>query len=252
MDTLICKGDMEFINYFAHLQQCNVLEVAGTDWIWMRTLMESFATGGHPKRVISKQASILELPQGNVGSMTNTQFLKSIKKQTSYNHNFKTMEIMGVQALTLLVKVEVEPGFECPYKQSHLRQELLSLRLPPTPNGTLGAVFINRAHEILMGPSRGNVQILFRNTDKTELYVDRIYGSLVSHLYWYLCWEKGYTLRCCQKMLSSWFTVQDTLQAPDAKWDSATYTATTLQSLSHSSFDANMASLEVSCGQVVK
>jgi hypothetical protein len=84
MDTLICKEDVEFINYFACLQQCNVLEVADTDWIWMRSLMVSFATGGHLKWVISKQASILELPQGNVGSMTNTRFLKSIKKQMSY------------------------------------------------------------------------------------------------------------------------------------------------------------------------
>jgi hypothetical protein len=152
------------------------------------------------------------------------------------------MEITGVQALMLAVIVEVEPGFKCPYKQSHLHRELLSLRLPPTPNRTLGAVFIDWAHEILKGPGRRNVQILFCNKDETELYVDRIYGSLASHLYWYSCWEKGYTLWCCQKMLSSWFTVQDTLQAPDAKWDSATYTATTLQSLSHSSFDANMAS----------
>jgi hypothetical protein len=203
MDTLICKEDVEFINYFAWLRQCNVLEVADIDWGWMKTLMESFATGGHLKQVISKQASILELPHGNVGSMTNTRFLKSIKKQMSYNHNFKTMEITGVQALTLAVRVEVEPGLEHPYKQSHLCQELLLLRLPPIPNRTLGVVFINGAHEILTGPGRGNVQILFRNTDEIELYVDRISGSLASHLYWYLRWEKGYTIRCCQKMLSS-------------------------------------------------
>jgi hypothetical protein len=211
----------------------------------MKTLMESFVTGGHLKWVISKQASILELPYGNVGSMTNTRFLKSIKKQMSYNHNFKTMEITGIQALTLAVRVEVEPGFERPYKQSHFCQELLLLRLPPTPDGTLGAVFINRPHEILMGPGRGNVQILFRNTDEIELYVDRISGNLASHLYWYLRWEKGYTIRCCQKMLSSWFTVQDALQVPDAKWDLVIYTAMTLQSLSHSTFDADMASLGI-------
>jgi hypothetical protein len=35
MDMLICKEDVEIINYFTHLQQCNVLEVADTDWIWM-------------------------------------------------------------------------------------------------------------------------------------------------------------------------------------------------------------------------
>jgi hypothetical protein len=58
MDTLICKQDMELINYFAWLQQCNILEVADTDWGWMKTLMESFTRGGHFKQVISKQASI--------------------------------------------------------------------------------------------------------------------------------------------------------------------------------------------------
>jgi hypothetical protein len=83
MDTLISKENIEFINYFAHLRQCNLLEVADMDWAWMRTLLENFASGGHLKWVISKQASILELPQGNVGAMTKTRFLKSIKKQRS-------------------------------------------------------------------------------------------------------------------------------------------------------------------------
>jgi hypothetical protein len=44
-------------------------------------------------------------------------------------------------------------------------------------------------------------------------------------------------------MLSSWFVVQDALQAPDTTWDLATYTAKTLQSLAHSSFNADMTSL---------
>jgi hypothetical protein len=46
-------------------------------------------------------------------------------------------------------------------------------------------------------------------------------------------------------MLSSWFVVQDALQVLDAMWDSDTYMATTLQSLAHSSFDADMASLGI-------
>jgi hypothetical protein len=112
MDTLISKEDVESINYFACLCQCNILEVVNTDWAWMRTLMENFTSNGHLKRIISKQASILELPQGNIGAMTTTRFLKSITKQMSYNHNFKTMEIMGIQALTFTIQVEVDPGFK--------------------------------------------------------------------------------------------------------------------------------------------
>ncbi len=77
-----------------------------------------------------------------------------------------------------------------------------------------------------------------------EFFVDRI-SSFAAHLYWFLQRKKGYTLRCCQKIQSSWFVVQDALQAPDATWDSATYMATTLQSLAHFSFDADMASLGV-------
>jgi hypothetical protein len=114
MDTLISKEDVELINYFACLRQCNVLEVADLDWAWMRTLMENLASGGHLKWVISKQASILELPQENVGAMTNTWFLKSIKKQMSYNHNFKTMEVTGIQALIFMVQVEVDTKFKQP------------------------------------------------------------------------------------------------------------------------------------------
>jgi hypothetical protein len=74
MDTLISKEDVEFIYYFACLRQCNVLEVADSDWAWMRTLIGNFASSWHLKWVISKQASILELPQGNVGAMINTRY----------------------------------------------------------------------------------------------------------------------------------------------------------------------------------
>ena len=145
--------------------------------------MENFTSGGHLKPVISKQASILELLYGNVGTLTNTKFLKSIKKQMSYNHRFMTMAIRGVQAHTLAVRVEVEPGFPRPYKQNQLRRELLTLRLPPQEDGTLGTTFIDGAHEILTGlTSRGNVQILFQNTDATDLCPSDIRGLCGSPL----------------------------------------------------------------------
>jgi hypothetical protein len=54
---------------------------------------------------------------------------------------------------------------------------------PPNPNGSLGEAFIDGAHKILMGPSRGDVKILFRNTDMNEFFVDRIAASFASHLY---------------------------------------------------------------------
>jgi hypothetical protein len=46
--------------------------------------------------------------------------LRYEEKQKSYNHNFKTMEITGIQAMTLVVWVEVDTGFKRPHKQWHL------------------------------------------------------------------------------------------------------------------------------------
>jgi hypothetical protein len=135
----------------------------------------------------------------------------------SYSHNFKTMEITGIQALTFALRIEVDTGFKWPYKQSHLQRELLSLQLPLNPNGSFGEVFIDGAHEILTGPDRGNVQLLFQNTNTNEIFVDRISGSFAAHLYRYLRKEKGYMIRCCQKMLSGWLVMQDALQASSAR-----------------------------------
>jgi hypothetical protein len=99
---------------------------------------------------------------------------------------------MRIQALTFVVQVEVEPGFKRLYKQSYLRQELLSLRLPPNLDGSLREAFIDGAHAILMGPGRGNVQILFQNMDMNEIFVDRFSGSFATHL---LVPTKGKRLR---------------------------------------------------------
>jgi hypothetical protein len=62
-------------------------------------------------------------------------------------------------------------------------------------------------HKKLTGLGRGNIQILFQNTEENEIFVIRISGSFAMHLYWYLLREKGYLLWCCLKMLYSWFAV---------------------------------------------
>ena len=49
MEILVSREDAEFINYFACLRQCNVLEVADVNWIYFWLLMENFTSGGHLK-----------------------------------------------------------------------------------------------------------------------------------------------------------------------------------------------------------
>ena len=67
--------DAKFINYFEHLRNCNVMEVADEDWDWMRTLMLHSTAAGKMKCTISRQASVLELHHGPQSSSTEVRFL---------------------------------------------------------------------------------------------------------------------------------------------------------------------------------
>ena len=51
-------------------------------------------------------------------------------------------------------------------------------------------------------------------------------------MYMYLCKVMHYSERSYQKLLNSWFTMEEAFMALDSKWDQTTYTATTLRSLS--------------------
>ncbi len=87
---------------------------------------------GHLKRVVSHQASILELPHGPQSDFMMVHFLKSIKLEMSYAHYFRTIDCNRVQSLDYMIHVEVEQGKIRPYKNTNLCQEVLSMWLPPT------------------------------------------------------------------------------------------------------------------------
>ena len=38
----VSKEDSEFTNYFERLCNCNVIEVADADWLWMKQVMEDY------------------------------------------------------------------------------------------------------------------------------------------------------------------------------------------------------------------
>ena len=118
--------------------------------------MDDYVQNGHLKRVVSHLATTLKLPHGPQSNFLTVRFLKSIKLQMSCAHYFRTID--GVQSLDYMVCVEVEPGETRPYKNTNLPQEVLAMRLAPTPDGTLGSTFINGAHMVLLGPSRGQLQ----------------------------------------------------------------------------------------------
>jgi hypothetical protein len=172
MNHLLSKTDVDFIDYYQKLRQCLLFELADDDWEWFQLLMADFVAGGNMKQVVSRQASTLVLPLGTDSSdHTTTRFLKAIKLQVSYAHHFRTLDCSGVQTLDYAVRVEVEPGVTTPFKNTNFRRELLALRLPTKEDGTLGNTFIDGAHIVRAGPARGQLRLLYQNTDVHKNFV---------------------------------------------------------------------------------
>ena len=123
-----------------------------------------------------------------------------------YAHYFRTINCNGVQSLDYMICVEVEQGEVRPYKNTNLCQEVLSMQLPPTQAGgqVLGNTFIDGAHMLLAGPARGQLRLLYQNSEVNEC-VSYFAKCLCAHIYQYLCKEKHFTRRCCQAILGSWF-----------------------------------------------
>jgi hypothetical protein len=237
--------DADFINYFERLHNCNVIKVADADWDWMRTLMLHFTAAGKMKRTISRQASVLELHHGPQSSLTEVRFLKSLRLQMSYNHFYRTSDLGGVACLDYSVRVEVEPGHSVPFKKTTLQRELMCMKLPPKEDGTLGDSFIDGPHSNFTGPERGHIRILYRNTDANEAYVESFWECLAAHVYLYLCEVRHYTRRCLQVIVQDWFLPEQAMEVYDSKWDPATYSATTLQSILTATYNKDMEALGV-------
>jgi hypothetical protein len=142
----------------------------------------------------------------------------------SYAHYFRTINCYGVQSLDYMICVEVEQGEVRPYKNTNLRREVLSMRLPPTQAGgqVLGNTFIDGAHMVLAGPARRQLHLLYQNSEVNEQFVSYFAECLCTHIYQYLRKEKHFTRSCCQAILGSWFEAKEGLRAIDSSWDLAT------------------------------
>ncbi len=134
MNSFMSKQDVEFIDYYERLRQCIVFELADEDWDWFKLIINNYVVNGHLKRVVSCQASILELPHGPQSNFMMVHFLKSINLQMSYAHYFRTIDCNGVQSLDYMIHVEVKQGVVRPYKNTNLCRKVLSMR--PSPNSS--------------------------------------------------------------------------------------------------------------------
>jgi hypothetical protein len=199
MNSLISKQDVEFIDLYERLCQCIIFELADEDWDWFKLIIDNYMVNGHLKWVVSCQASILELPHDPQSNFMTVRFLKSIKLQMLYAHYFRTIDCNGVQVQSLdyMIHVEVKQGEVRPYKNTNLHWEVLSMQLPPTQAGgqVLGNTFIDWAHMVLAGPVRGQLRLLYQNSEVNEQFLSYFAKCLCAHIYQYLCKEKHFTRR---------------------------------------------------------
>jgi hypothetical protein len=92
------------------------------------------------------------------------------------------------------------------------------MRLSPTQAGgqVLGNTFIDGAHMVLAGPAKGQLRLLYQNSEVDEQFVSYFAECLCTHIYQYLRKEKHFTRRCCQAILGSWFEAKEGLRAMDS------------------------------------
>ncbi len=205
--------------------------------------MEIFALAGKLKRAVSRQTSILELTHGPQSGFANTRLLEGLKMQMSYNHFYRTSDFAGVMSLDYPIQVKVHPGYSTPFKKTNLCQELMCMRHPPDSDGKLSPTFIDGVHYVHMGPKRGHIRVHYCNLDKNEAYVERFLMCLASNMYSYLQEDMHYMACCCQKLLTTWFKVEEGLQAEDERCNPTTYSATTLPSIANLSYNKDMEEL---------
>ena len=77
-------------------------------------------------------ATIKILPGNDTLPQDNNNYIRSLKYQMILNSLTSLTTMEGVQSMHASVMIKVVEGAKCPYKRTHLKRELLSLRLSPT------------------------------------------------------------------------------------------------------------------------
>jgi hypothetical protein len=90
--------------------------------------------------------------------------------------------LAGVQSLDYMIQVEVDPGCTRPYKNTNLLQEVLILRPTPNQDGLQGSTVIDGAHMVLAGPTRGQLCLLYKNSEVNEQFVSNFAECLCAHV----------------------------------------------------------------------
>jgi hypothetical protein len=116
------------------------------------------------------------------------EYTRSLKYQMILNSQTSLTRMDSVLSMHSAVVVEVVEGSKRPYKKTHLKQELLSLRLAPTKEGE-GNPYIEGAQYVIDSGSPyggGLVLLMHLNTDEVQDMISNLCNSPASYLYQYL------------------------------------------------------------------
>jgi hypothetical protein len=131
----ISDKEQEFMDYYHNLRSVIAFEVPDGDYEWVCTVLEDFRKAGLLKVLVSRMATIKILPGNKTLLGDINKYTRSLKYQMILNSQTSLTRMDSVLSMHSAVIVEVVEGRNRPYKKTHLKRELLSLRLAPTKEG---------------------------------------------------------------------------------------------------------------------
>jgi hypothetical protein len=144
----VSDKDQEFMDYYHNLRSVIAVEVPDGDYEWACTVLEDFRKAGLLKVLVSRMATVKILPGNETLLRDINKYTRSLKYQMILNSQTSLTRMDSVLSMHSAVVVEVVEGSKRPYKKTHLKRELLSLRLAPTKEGE-GNPYIEGAQYVI-------------------------------------------------------------------------------------------------------
>jgi len=178
----VSDKDQEFMDYYHNLRSVIAVEEPDGNYEWACTVLEDFRKAGLLKVLVSRMATVKILPGNETLLRDINEYTRSLKYQMILNSQTSLTRMDSVLSMHSAVVVEVVEGSKRPYKKTHLKRELLSLRLAPTKEGE-GNPYIEGAQYVIDSGSPhgvGSVLLMHLNTDEVQDMISNLCDSPAS------------------------------------------------------------------------
>jgi hypothetical protein len=146
------------------------------------------------KEALSRCMSIIEMPGEGLDTAGNDLFHRNMAYHWGYNIKHMVTTILGVQSITVRVRVKREDGRKPDYKYTNLKRELWGMKTGSECEGTIGSSLIE-GMVMVHGhtPDGGCVQISHARKAGIRELANNIAENIVAYLYKLLTVKKGFT-----------------------------------------------------------